>query len=65
MVTDLIPLFPTPFLRVSKAIALDQVGALRSRFAPEAAQVNPRSGELTHTTILQPRGDLILEALVE
>jgi len=65
MVTDLIPLFPTPFLRVSKAIALDQVDALRSRFAPEAAQVNPRSGELTHTTILQPRGEPLLEALAE
>jgi len=62
-VPEIIPLFPTPFMRVENAVAPERVIALRERFAPEAAQANPRSAELTHTTILPPGGDPLLEAL--
>jgi hypothetical protein len=64
-VPEIIPLFPTPFMRVAGAIAPNRVIALRERFAPEAAQANPRSTELTHTTILPPSGDPLLKALAE
>jgi len=61
--SEVFELFPTPFMRVAKVITPDRVQALRDRFAPEAGQANLRSAELTHTTILPPSGDPILEEL--
>jgi len=62
---EVFELFPTPFMRVENAISPDRVQALRERFAPVAGQTNPRSAELTHTTILTPNGDPLLEALAD
>ena len=61
--SEVFELFPTPFMRVAKVISPDRVQALRDRFAPEASHANPRSAELTHTTILPPSGDPLLEEL--
>jgi hypothetical protein len=61
--SEVFELFPTPFMRVAKVITPDRVQALRDRFAPEASQANLRSAELTHTTILPPSGDPLLEEL--
>jgi hypothetical protein len=61
--SEVFELFPTPFMRVAKAITPDRVQALRNRFASEAGHANPRSAELTHTTMLPPSGDPILEEL--
>ncbi len=61
--SEVFELFPTPFMRVAKVITPDRVQALRDRFAPEAGLANLRSAELTHTTILPPSGDPLLEEL--
>jgi len=58
-------LFPTPLMRVEKAIPSDLVANLRNRFSDNAELPNQRSTELTHSSILRPQGDPHLEQLAK
>jgi hypothetical protein len=53
---EVLELFPTPFMRVARALTPEQVAALIARFTAEAELPNQRSGDLTHSRILPPRG---------
>ena len=57
-------LFPTPLMRVERAIDAEQVASLRSRFGgPAAGTPNQRSDELSHSRILAPGDDPLLHDL--
>ena len=62
---EVLELFPTPFMRIARALTPERVAALLARFTAEAELPNQRSGDLTHTRILPPRGDALLERLAQ
>ncbi len=51
---EVIPLFPTPLLRVPGALDAARVAALVAHFEARATTANNASGELSHTRMLQP-----------
>ncbi len=52
--SEVIGLFPTPFMRVPRALDGALVHALVSHFSGQARQENNASGHLSHTAMLQP-----------
>lgn len=60
---EVIGLFPTPFMRVVKALDADLVAGLVGHFDAQALRDNNSSGNLSHTAMLRP-GDspLLVEA---
>ena len=63
MADEIIPLFPTPFMRVPGAFGPALVRGLAEHFSASAAQPNSSSDSLSHTAMLKP-GDspLLVEA---
>jgi hypothetical protein len=51
---EVIPLFPTPFMRVPGALPPALVAALAAHFSATASQENNSSPNLTHTAMLRP-----------
>jgi hypothetical protein len=51
---EIIPLFPTPFMRVPGALPEPLVAALASHFSGMAVQDNNASTKLSHTRMLKP-----------
>jgi uncharacterized protein (TIGR02466 family) len=60
---EVIPLFPTPFMRIPRALNTELTSGLVAHFSATAAQANNSSENLSHTSILRP-GDspLLVEA---
>ena len=60
---EVIPLFPTPFLRARAALPANLVAALVAHFSAQALRGNNASAQLSHTAMLRP-GDspLFVEA---
>jgi Putative 2OG-Fe(II) oxygenase len=60
---EVIGLFPTPFMRVPRALGTELIAGLVDHFSATAAQANNSSANLTHTALLRP-GDspLLVEA---
>ena len=58
---EIIGLFPTPFYRTQGALDDALVKALLARFAPLAQERNKSSTNLSHTQMLQPREDALLQ----
>src|ERR1044072_6776040 len=60
---EVVGLFPTPFMRVPRALHRDLVGGLVAHFSALCCQVNNSSSTLVHTSMLKP-GDspLLVEA---
>ena len=58
---ELIGLFPTPFYRAQAILDDALVNALLTRFAPLASERNKSSTNLSHTQMLQPKDDLLLQ----
>jgi uncharacterized protein (TIGR02466 family) len=60
---EVIGLFPTPFMRVPRALHLDLVGGLVAHFSALAGQANNSSANLVHTSMLKPSDSpLLVEA---
>lgn len=64
--SEIIGLFPTPFMRVPGALSPDLVKGLVAHFSAQALQDNNSSENLTHTAMLRP-GDnpLLVEAAAQ
>ena len=60
MSSEVIGLFPTPFMRVPAALPRPLVGALVDHFAATAAQPNSSSADLSHTAMLRPSDSPLL-----
>jgi uncharacterized protein (TIGR02466 family) len=58
-------LFPTPFLRVPKALDDALVRGLVEHFAAAAVEPNKASGELSHTAMLRPEDSPLLVQVAE
>ena len=60
---EVVGLFPTPFMRVTRALHLDLVGGLVAHFSALAGQANNSSHNLVHTSMLKPSDSpLLIEA---
>jgi|SRR5688572_8308219 len=60
---EVVPLFPTPFMRAPAALPKELVDGLVAHFAGLAAQANNSSANLVHTTMLKPSDSpLLVEA---
>jgi hypothetical protein len=51
---EVVGLFPTPFMRVPRALNRDLVGGLVAHFGALAGQANNSSSNLVHTSMLKP-----------
>ena len=51
---EIIPLFPTPFMRIAGALAPALVAGLVEHFSATAGQPNNSSANLSHTAMLRP-----------
>ena len=61
--TEVIGLFPTPFMRVPGALRAELVSGLVAHFSARAAQENNSSANLAHTAMLKPSDSpLLVEA---
>src|SRR5690349_16587257 len=60
---EVVGLFPTPFMRVPRALHADLVGGLAAHFSALAGQANNASANLVHTSMLKPSDSpLLVEA---
>jgi putative 2-oxoglutarate-Fe(II)-dependent oxygenase superfamily protein len=60
---EVVGLFPTPFMRVPRALHADLVGGLAAHFSALAGQPNNSSANLVHTSMLKPSDSpLLVEA---
>ena len=60
---EVVGLFPTPFMRVPRALHRDLVGGLAAHFSALAGQPNNSSANLVHTSMLKPSDSpLLVEA---
>jgi uncharacterized protein (TIGR02466 family) len=60
---EVVGLFPTPFMRVPRALHRDLVGGLCAHFSALAGQPNNSSANLVHTSMLKPSDSpLLVEA---
>jgi hypothetical protein len=60
---EVVGLFPTPFMRVPRALHRDLVGGLVAHFSALAGQPNNASANLVHTSMLKPSDSpLLVEA---
>jgi uncharacterized protein (TIGR02466 family) len=60
---EVVGLFPTPFMRVPRALNRDLVGGLVAHFSALAGQANNSSANLVHTSMLKPSDSpLLVEA---
>jgi hypothetical protein len=60
---EVVGLFPTPFMRVPRALHRDLVGGLVTHFSKLAGQPNNSSTNLVHTSMLKPSDSpLLVEA---
>jgi putative 2-oxoglutarate-Fe(II)-dependent oxygenase superfamily protein len=60
---EVVGLFPTPFMRVPRALNRDLVGGLVAHFSALAGQMNNSSSNLVHTSMLKPSDSpLLVEA---
>ena len=60
---EVVGLFPTPFMRVPRALNSDLVGGLSAHFSAHAGQMNNSSSNLVHTSMLKPSDSpLLVEA---
>ncbi len=57
---EVIPLFPTPFMRCPKALSPDLVRGLATHFSAMALQDNNASANLSHTQMLRPSDSPLL-----
>jgi uncharacterized protein (TIGR02466 family) len=57
---EVIGLFPTPFMRVPKALSGELVAGLVGYFSPMAEQANTSSANLSHTSMLKPSDSPLL-----
>jgi uncharacterized protein (TIGR02466 family) len=57
---EVIPLFPTPFMRAASALPSDLVESLVARFETSAGTPNNSSDALSHTTMLKPSDSPLL-----
>lgn len=62
---EVIGLFPTPFMRVPKALSGDLVSGLVAHFSPLAEQANKSSANLSHTAMLKPSDSPLLVTAAE
>jgi Putative 2OG-Fe(II) oxygenase len=62
---EVIPLFPTPFMRAPKALPELLVAGLASHFIAQAERENSSSPNLSHTAMLQPGDSPLLVAAAE
>ena len=60
MPTQVIDIFPTPFMRVSGALPRPLVDALAAHFSAQAVQDNSSSPNLSHTRMLTPADSPLL-----
>src|SRR4051794_23551162 len=58
--TEVIGLFPTPFMRVQGALAAGLTAALVQHFSAKAGQENNASSNLVHTALLKPSDSPLL-----
>jgi hypothetical protein len=60
---EVVPLFPTPFMRARAALPPNLVDGLVTHFAAMASEANNSSANLVHTTMLKPSDSpLLVEA---
>ena len=60
---EVIPLFPTPFMRIPHALASELVTGLVEHFSANAGEPNNSSANLSHTAMLRPSDSpLLVEA---
>jgi uncharacterized protein (TIGR02466 family) len=57
---EIIPLFPTPFMRVPGALPAPLAAALAAHFSAQAVQDNNASARLSHTRMLKPADSPLL-----
>src|SRR5689334_7281280 len=57
---EVVGLFPTPFMRVPRALNPDLVGGLVTHFSALAGQPNNSSENLVHTSMLKPSDSPLL-----
>ena len=62
---DLIELFPTPLMRFERLVDGAMLQALKARLLADAALQNSQSAQLSHTRILDPAGDELLQQLAQ
>jgi uncharacterized protein (TIGR02466 family) len=62
---EVIGLFPTPFMRVPKALSGELVVGLVEHFSPMAEQANNSSANLSHTATLKPSDSPLLVRAAE
>lgn len=62
---EVIGLFPTPFMRVPRALPAPLVEGLVAHFAAQADRANNSSDHLSHTAMLQPGDSPLLVAAAE
>jgi hypothetical protein len=62
---ELIPIFPTPFMRVAGALDAALVAGLVDHFATQAVQPNNASEQLSHTRMLRPGDSPLLVRAAE
>lgn len=60
MQPDVIGLFPTPFMRVPRALSRDVVDGLVEHFSAMAGRANSSSANLSHTAMLRPSDNPLL-----
>lgn len=59
--SEIIDLFPTPILRARKVLPEDVLAGLVKQFTPVALQANARSEHLSHTKMVTPQDNALLE----
>src|SRR6186713_3305319 len=59
--SEIIDLFPTPILRARKVLPDDVLAGLVKQFTPVAVQANARSEHLSHTKMVTPQDNALLE----
>ena len=62
---EVIPLFPTPLLRCEGLVDASLVAQLRSHLQALITVPNAKSAKLSHSQILQPEGDALLQSLTD